>query len=261
MAEHNQLYQNAVYYDIAMRRDVGREVDFLCEVYRRYAGRELRSMLDIACGPGYHAREYAKRGIAAWGLDLRPEMIQFASDEAQKDGVTVNWFAADMRDFHLDAPVDLALCVFDGIDALTDDGDVVRHFQTVAANLTPGGLYVLDNTHPRYSSLSNYGTYHYAGARNGLQVDIVWATNDPVFDLETSVAYVETELHVEDHGERKVIKDTAYEKLVTPIGIKLGAELSGTLKVAGWYGNFNINQPFDFSPNAQRMITILQKAG
>jgi hypothetical protein len=166
-----------------------------------------------------------------------------------------------MRDFKLDAPVDLALAVFDAIDALTDDGDVVQHFKTVAANLTPGGIYVLDNTHPRDTSLKEYGTYRYSGERDGVKVDIVWATNQPVFELENSVAYVETELHIDDHGKKSVLKDTAREKLVTPLGIKLSAELSGMLKVAGWYGDFDLNQPFDFSPGAERMITVLQKVG
>src|SRR6185503_15291319 len=102
VAEHNQLYQNAIYYDIALRRDVGPEVDFLTEVYRRHTGGDLKSMLDIACGPGYHARAFAKRGIDAWGLDLRPEMIQFAADLAAQDGVSVRWLVGDMRDFTLD---------------------------------------------------------------------------------------------------------------------------------------------------------------
>lgn len=261
MAEHNQLYQNAVYYDIALRRDVGPEVDFLGEVFRRHAGGEVRSMLDIACGPGYHARECARRGIMTWGLDLRPEMIEFAADEARKDGVTAGWLVGDMRDFRLDAPVELALSVFDALDALTDDADVVRHFQAVAANLSPGGLYVLDNTHPRDTSLTDYGSYAYSGARDGVSVEITWATNHPVFDLETSVAYVETEMRVDDRGQKSVVKDGANEKLVTPLGLKLSAELSGALRVVGWYGNFELDQPFDFSPGAQRMITVMQKVG
>jgi len=259
VAEHNQLYQNAVYYDIALRRDVGPEVDFLCALYQRVTGRDLTSLLDIACGPGYHARACARRGLRAYGLDLRPEMIAFATDQAAADNVSVGWLVADMRDFQLDAPVDLALAVFDAVDALTDDGDVVRHMQAVAANLTPGGLYVLDNTHPRDTSWDRYGSYRYAGRRDGVSVEIVWATNNPVIDLETSTVYVETELRVDDNGQTSVTTAAATEKLVTPIGLKLSADLSGVFRVAGWYGDFDLAQPFDFSPGAHRMITVLQK--
>ena len=38
------------------------------------------------------------------------------------------------------------------------------------------------------------------------------------------LAYVETELRIDDHGQKSVLKDTAREKLVTPLGIKLSLD-------------------------------------
>ena len=64
------------------------------------------------------------------------------------EGVRVEWLAADMRDFRLERPVDLAICMFDGLDALLSNDDIVRHFRAVAGNLGPRGLYVLEYTHP-----------------------------------------------------------------------------------------------------------------
>lgn len=259
MAEHNQLYQHAVYYDVALRRDVGPEVDFLCDAYHHYSGFDLKSVLDIACGPGYHAREFARREITTCGLDLHPEMLQFAAEQAAQDGVMVTWLAADMRDFCLEKPVDLAICMFDGIDALTDNDDIICHFRSVATSLKPSGLYILDYTHPRDCTLANYGSFRYAGERAGIKVEIVWATNKPIFDPVTGVAYVEAEMHVDDHGEKQVIKDAAYERLITPQELTLLARLSGVLKPVGWHGSFDISQPLDNSPASHRLIMVMQK--
>lgn len=109
MAEYNQVYQKAIYYDIAFNRDVSREVDFMLALYQKQTGVDLRSVLDIACGPGYHAREFAKRGLRAVGLDLRPEMLLFAQEQAALENVSIQWIAQDMRYFELDEPVDMAI--------------------------------------------------------------------------------------------------------------------------------------------------------
>lgn len=42
MAEHNNLYQNVVYYDVIFERDVCREVDFILAAYHHYTEGEGR---------------------------------------------------------------------------------------------------------------------------------------------------------------------------------------------------------------------------
>src|SRR3712207_6178019 len=108
MAEINDLYRYAVYYDIIFKRDAGPEVDFLIDLFGRHRGRSPASVVDLGCGPGYHARAFARRGgLAVCGLDWCPEMIRFAEEEAAKEGAAVDWQVGDMREFRLGAPVDL----------------------------------------------------------------------------------------------------------------------------------------------------------
>lgn len=259
MAEHKNLYERALYYDIALSRDVTPELNFAEAVYGKHRQQPLSSLLEIACGPGYHTIEAATRGIRAVGLDLMPQMIDYAREKALFAGVTPEFIVADMRHFTLSAPVDMAICTFDSLDALTNYDDVIAHLQSVADNLTQDGLYLLHFTHPRESSLTHYGEYSYHGTRDGITVDIYWGTNQPVFDIVTSTAHVDIEIHIDDHGEQKIIHDTADEHLFTPQEIQLLTRLSGVFTIAAWYGDYNINQPFDHSPQAQFMIVILQK--
>lgn len=259
MAEYNQVYQRAIYYDIAFNRDVSGEVDFLLALYQKHTGAELRSVIDIACGPGYHAREFARRNLRAVGLDLRPEMLAYAQDQAALEDLTVQWLAQDMRRFELAEPVDMAISMFDGIDALLTNSDLVHHFQAVGGNLTDKGLYLVDVTHPRDCSYQDYGTFVYSGSRNGIVVDVVWATNNPTFDLVSGVAQVDIEMRVSENGHQQIIRDTAHERLLLPQELTLLIERSEMFQVVGWYGDFNLDQPLDKSPASRRAIAVMQK--
>jgi SAM-dependent methyltransferase len=259
VAEYNEFYQRAIYYDIVFNRDVSREVKFVHDLFRHYAGRELRSVLDIACGPGYHARAFAKEGLRAVGLDLRGEMLKFADDQAKAEGVSIDWIEADMRYVRLDEPVDAALSMFDGIDALQSNEDLVAHFRCMADNLTPGGIYLLDISHPAETNYEIYGRYQYHGERDGVSVDIIWATNRPQFDYVTGVANVEMEMRVNDHGEEFVLRDTAQERLLCAGELVLLTELASAFNIVGWYGDFTMQQPFDHSPASRRMVCVMQK--
>lgn len=261
MAEHNNFYQYVTYYDLVFDRDVSREVDFVTAAFNHHAGRSLQAVLEIACGPGYHARAFARRGLRAVGLDLNSAMIALAREKDAAEGLAVTWLRADMRHFQLDFPVDVAFCIFDGIDALLSNEDIVQHLRIVAHNLTPAGLYIIDLTHPRDCLYNYYPPFVYSGERNGVSVGIRWATNNPKFDLMTGVAYVELEMRVNENGRELVIRDSAYERLLLPQEICLLVELSGAFRIVGWYGDFDLNQPLDDSPASRRMIVVLQKVG
>lgn len=262
MAEYHGLYRRAYYYDIVFRRDVTREIDFVVALCNRDSGRSPRSVLELACGPGYHARAFAKRGLRAVGLDLEEEMIRFARDRANEDGVDVEWLAADMREFRLREPVDVAVSMFDGIDALTTNDDLIRHLRSVADNLTDGGLYIVDVTHPQRCGFQNYGQYRYSGARNGVRVELRWPAEPPELDLVEGVAEVRVEMRIEENGDGRVVQDSARERFLTPQEIRLLARCSGALEPIGWYGDFELDRPLQAESESgisERMITVFQK--
>jgi hypothetical protein len=160
---------------------------------------------------------------------------------------------------HLDEPVDVAINMFDGIDALQTNENFIAHFQAIASNLTPNGLYIFDITHPADCFYGHYGRFQYTGERDGIRVEINWPMNTPVFDFVTGVGQVEIEMRINDHGHEMLIHDSAQERMLSPQEIRLLVELSDALKIIGWYGDFDLNKPFDSSPVSRRMIVVLQK--
>jgi SAM-dependent methyltransferase len=261
MAEHHELYRRASYYDVVFDRDVSREVDFISAVCERHLGRLPTTVLDVASGPAYHAREFARRGARAYAIDVRPEMLTLARQRAALAAVDVQTMVADMRGFQLPEPVDAAFTVFDGIDCLLTNTELVAHLRAVAANLQPHGVYVLELTHPRDCSPWDYGKFRYAGERNGCRVVIDWATNHPVADPLTQVVDVDVVMKVrESNGQEYEFHDRARERFVGPQELVALADLSGVLHVVGWYGDFRVDQPFDNTAEARRMIVVLERS-
>ena len=258
MGEYIDIYRRAHYYDIVFRRDVTGEVQFLIELYQRSNGHALRSMIDIACGPAYHAKAFAACGIKAVALDLQPEMIQFARSLDPDETGDIHYLASDMRDYALPAPVDLALNSFDSIDCLATQEQIVDHFRAVARNLTPNGLYVIEITHPRDCSMWNYGNFKYIGERDGVSVVIDWAVNKPKADPLTQVIECEVVMTVVDNGKSMTFRETARERFSTLQELCALAKLSGAMSFHGAYGDYRFDQPFDNSATARRMIVVLK---
>lgn len=258
MGEYIDIYSRAFYYDIVFRRDVSGEVQFLIDLYARQNGKPLRSMIDIACGPAYHAKAFAACGIATCALDLQPEMIEFARSLDPGGKEPIHYLACDMRDYTLPEPVDLALNSFDSIDCLDTQEQIVSHFRAVARNLTPKGLYVIEVTHPRDCSMWQYGSYQYKGERDGIGVVLDWAVNKPTADPLSQVVDCEVVMTVSENGERKVFRQRARERFATLQEFSALAKLSGALSLVASYGDYRLDQPFDNSPSARRMILVLR---
>src|SRR5690554_2493455 len=168
------FYNYARYYDIAFDfRDVRAEVDFLLGCYRQFgAPGGVAAALELACGPGRHSREFARRGLRSVGLDLNPTMIDYA--RARPYGNAVEWRVADMVAFEIESPVDLAYILMDSIVHILSLDDFERHLHSVAAALTPGGIYVIDQSHPReaFADLESYTATEWIVESRGVRVEI-----------------------------------------------------------------------------------------
>jgi SAM-dependent methyltransferase len=258
MAALNDLYRYAIYYDIVFGRNVDAEVDFLIELARRHRGRPPTRVIDLGCGPGYHAKAFARRGLAAAGLDWCDEMIRFARDTAAREAIDVDWRGGDMRAFMLPAPVDLAVCLFDSIDGLSTIDDFVEHFRAVAANLAADGLYVIGQSHQRDTCIIGYGPFHYKAERDGCRVQLDWAT-DVATNTLTQTAVVEIVIRVDDHGVQNVYRHRTLESFATPVFLIAAARLSGVMEAFQWYGDYRLDQPYDDSPASSSCITVFRK--
>ena len=137
-------YSAPRYYEIAFDMNRRQEGNFLVHCFRRYARRRVRTVLDIACGPGPHLIRLAGRGYVMSGLDLSPQNIAFLKDRTAAKGFDARLLVADMTRFHLPRPVDAAICMQDSQGHLLTNEAILAHLRCVGRALRRGGLYVFD---------------------------------------------------------------------------------------------------------------------
>jgi SAM-dependent methyltransferase len=106
---------------------------------------KIEHIVDVACGTGVAAAKFAAAGYRVTGVDRSPQMLAQARRRIAKAGLTeVMLVEADMRDFALDEPADLVTCMYDSLNYLLKETDLLAAFRCAAAALREGGLYIFD---------------------------------------------------------------------------------------------------------------------
>ena len=120
------------------------------------------TMLDVACGTGSLALMMARRDWRVWGVDASARMIA-ASRAKRAPAGRVKFLRQDMRDVKLDSRVMLATSMFDSLNHLLTEGELLKTFRSVRGCLETGGFFVFDLNNERcFKSLwtKNGATHH-----------------------------------------------------------------------------------------------------
>jgi SAM-dependent methyltransferase len=141
---HDPLYSDPEAYDIAFGWDSSDETAGCVRVAAELLGRPVRRALEVGCGTGRVLRDLARLGLEAVGLDREPALLRVARRRLRELGLSAELIEADMREFALERPVDFAISPINGVGYLTGPGELANHLVAAAANLTAGGVYVIE---------------------------------------------------------------------------------------------------------------------
>ena len=104
-----------------------------------------RTVLDVGCGTGEHARLLAGLyGFSVDGLDLNPEFLRIA----QAKNPTGRFLQADMSDFHLPGRYDVILCLFSSIGYLKTLDRMERALRCFRKHLEGHGVVIVEPWFP-----------------------------------------------------------------------------------------------------------------
>ena len=123
-----------------MHQQAKAQVDFLM---RQMHLRPGQAILDVPCGTGRHAQEFAKRGLVVTGLDISPDCLR----RAQKNcaGLQVTLGRADMsRLFRYRGRFDATVNLFTSFGYFPTDAANARVMWELVSTLRPGGRIVLN---------------------------------------------------------------------------------------------------------------------
>src|SRR4051794_40086575 len=126
------------YLRYSFTRGTQQEVGFLVDALDLAPGCRL---LDVGCGPGRHALEFAARGINVVGVDISETFITLAASGAPPNAEFV---CADARQLTYDGNFDAVISVCQGafgLPAAAGDDAAVLH--GMARALRPGGRLAL----------------------------------------------------------------------------------------------------------------------
>ena len=103
----------------------------------------LTTGLDIGCGGGWFTRAFQKHGYQMTGMDISPEMLDFAQEQAFKTGVRSEYILGDISARKLPKRFDFATAVNDCVNYIPKD-KLNAAFKNVAAALKKGGVFLFD---------------------------------------------------------------------------------------------------------------------
>lgn len=222
---------------------IKKEVDFIEESLGVAAGGVV---LDLGCGPGYHAVELASRGYGVVGYDLSLYQLALAAEFAQERSQKINFLQGDMREMAFEE-------MFDGIFSWNtsfgyfeeDKNQLVA--ERVFQALRPGGMFLIDVVNRDFAAAQSPCQLWYEG-------DSCVCMDDMSVDFITSRLRVKRSIILDDGRTRECVYSirlySMHElgKLLHDVGFRV-SEASGHPATPGVF----------FGEHSPRIIMLAQK--
>lgn len=134
--ESAELY-DAIYFTF---KDYPAEAELIASLLRPEQP-ACRSVLDVGCGTGEHARLLATaHGYEVDGIDLNTDFLRLARLKHPAG----RFAAADMADFHLGRRYDAVICLFSSIGYLQTLERITRALRCFVEHLAPDGVVIVE---------------------------------------------------------------------------------------------------------------------
>lgn len=99
------------------------------------------TILELGCGTGRHAREFALMGYDVHGIDISENMVSIAKKNAIEH---TRFDVADVRTYKAKRKYDSVLSLFHVMSYQTSNEDIIAAFKTAGNALDEGGVFVFD---------------------------------------------------------------------------------------------------------------------
>ena len=99
--------------------------------------------LDVGCGGGWFTRAFARAGYQMTGLDISPQMLDFAQNKALKEGARGEYLLGDISSMKLPRRFDFVTAINDCINYIPKN-KVNSAIKNIAGALKKGGIFLFD---------------------------------------------------------------------------------------------------------------------
>ncbi len=234
-------------YDSFQEIDYQAFVDYYESVFKRF-GLNPQLVLDLGCGTGNVTIPMAERGYEMIGLDASEEMLRLASEKAKDAGQDILFLHQDMTDFELYGTVDAMVCALDGVNYLTDEGDVVAMLKLLHFYLNPGGILIFDvNTPYKFREILDGNTFVYEDE----ETFCVWENT-----LEEEICYFDLTFFLKNVDGRYTRQEEYQQERVYPVETLLSMIEEAGLHCLGVFDNLGFEKP---QKDSERLFFVVQR--
>lgn len=190
-------------------------------------------LLDLGCGPGLYAEQFAARGFRVVGIDFSSVSLEHARTSAGKQGLEIDYREADVTRTRFDGPYDVVTMIYGEFCTLSER-ERRELLERVREALAPGGLFVFDVFTEAYVRRNRSSDEWYVSTRNGF-----WQSSPHLallrhFHYPHESASVATYTIVNEDGSYRQFN--VWWRHFTPGGIRGHVEAAG-LEVEATYGS------------------------
>ena len=137
------------YYDSLMDNvDYKKRAEYFRTLLMRYGVKDGAEIVDLGCGTGKLTSELAEMGYDMTGVDISPDMLCEARNNASDKGLDILLLCQSMDELDLYGTVDAAISTFDSINHLESAESVKETFKKVGLFMNPGGIFIFDINTP-----------------------------------------------------------------------------------------------------------------
>lgn len=176
----------------------------------------LGTLLDIGCGTGNLAIEFAKRGYDVVATDLSEEMLNIVDYRAKEEEVDIEIAIYDMLD-PIDFQFDIVIASMDVINHLSDLEDVEFGFTNIYNSISDNGVFIFDVLSVEF--IDAFDGY----TEDDDELHFHWESHKG--DKEHSIVHTITVNVDDDHEEVKIYEQThetkAYEEILEKVGFTI----------------------------------------
>lgn len=117
-------------------------------MYKIFAEKYGKEILEIGIGTGRLAMELAKAGNNVTGIDFSQEMLSVGQKKAKENNIDIRFIQSDMRSFDTGNNYDLIIIPVNTITHLLTLDDIESFFGCVNRHLRENGRFVIDFLNP-----------------------------------------------------------------------------------------------------------------
>ncbi len=135
----------AAYYDLLYQdKDYAGEAEYVRGMLAQQ-GVSGGTILELGCGTGRHAEQFARMGFAVHGVDLSPGMVEAAQKRIPDDLLdSLAFQVGDVRTVRVGKTFDAVVSLFHVASYQTRNEDIMAMLATAAHHLKSGGVFVFD---------------------------------------------------------------------------------------------------------------------